>query len=429
MKQLLLIILVTIPINIASQTWQTLSSLPEAMVRYEDLWFINENTGWVVEAGDDKIHKTTDGGLSFTFQFQDTGAGYMRSVAFNNANLGWVGTLGGRLYRTTNGGTNWVRVDTQVVPAPSGVCDISVVGSLTMYGSGRYIGPTNIIKTTDGGVSYENIDMGAYSSFQVGIWFLNANTGFVGARSNIISEGSVVLRTTDGGNSWAKVYKSNIQNEHVWNLYFLNSLTGFGTIERFVTGNGAIVKTTNGGLNWVRIEIPITGTDLDPVGFINANTGWVANHQQFINSLKQTTNGGLNWTNLNFGSSIHGIFVVNDSIAYASGGRVYKYTSAMVGIGNSNQNNLAVRNILNQNYPNPFNPSTLISYSLIANTNVLVEIYNAAAEFIEAIVPLTRQGPGEFSVTWNAGSYPSGVYFYSLRTDLGNYYGKAILVK
>ncbi len=429
MKHILLIILVSIPVNIFSQSWQTLSSLPEATVRYEDLWFINENTGWVVEAGDDKIFKTTDGGTNFTFQFQDTGAGYLRSIAFNNANLGWAGSLAGRLYRTTNGGTNWIRVDTQVVPAPSGVCDISVVGSQTMYGSGRYIGPTNIIKTTNGGATYENIDMGAYSSFQVGIWFLNDNTGFVGARSNIISEGSVVLRTTDAGNSWAKVYKSNIQNEHVWNLYFLNAQTGFGTIERFVPGNGAIVKTTNGGLNWIRIEIPGTGVDMDPVGFINANTGWVANHQQFINSLKQTTNGGLNWTNLNFGSSIHGIFIANDSTAYASGGRIYKYTSAMVSIGNNGQNNLPAKNTLNQNFPNPFNPSTLISYRLIANTNVLVEIYDVNGEFIEQLVPLTRQGPGDFSVTWNAGNYPSGVYFYSLRTDLGNYYGKAILVK
>jgi hypothetical protein len=36
---------------------------------------------------------------------------------------------------------------------------------------------------------------------------------------------------------------------------------------------------------------------------------------------------------------------------------------------------------------------------------------------------------GSYSVTWNAENYPSGVYFYSLRTDQGNYYGKAILVK
>lgn len=122
----------------------------------------------------------------------------------------------------------------------------------------------------------------------------------------------------------------------MWNLYFVNSQTGFGTIERYVAGNGAVIKTTNGGMNWVRIEIPTAGTDLDPVGFIDANTGWVANHGGSI-GIRQTTNGGLNWTLINIGNSIHGINIANDSIAYASGRQFYKYSSGVVGIG-TNQN-------------------------------------------------------------------------------------------
>lgn len=411
-----------------SQTWQVLPSLPEAPVRYEDIWFINAATGWVVEAGDNIIYKTTNGGVSFVEQFRDEDGGYFRSVAFNNANLGWVGSLSGRLYRTTNGGTNWIRVDTEIAPPPVGVCDISVIGNEIMYGSGKVSGPTNIIKTTNGGISYENIDMGAYSNYQIGVWFLDANTGYAGARSSIITDGSVVLRTTDAGDSWSRVYKSFIQSEHVWNLWFVNSLTGYGTVERYVPGNGAIVKTTNGGLNWIRIEVPATSTDLDPVTFINANTGWIANHSGGTNGIWQTTNGGVNWVNINVGSRIHGMYAVNDSTVYACGRDVYKYTKDMVSIGNSNSNSVPVFNVLNPNYPNPFNPETVISYELVMNTNVVVEIYTLNGEFVEKLAQ-TRQGPGAFSITWNAANYPSGVYFYSLRTDLGNYYGKAILVK
>lgn len=213
----------------------------------------------------------------------------------------------------------------------------------------------------------------------------------------------------------------------MWNLYFVNSQTGYGTIERYVSGNGAVVKTTNGGMNWTRIEIPGAGVDLDPVGFINANTGWVANHGGSI-GIRQTTNGGFNWTLIPVGSGIHGIFIVSDSVAYASGNQFYKYSGTTVGINGNESSAMPYKNTLNQNYPNPFNPVTTISYELIRNTNVVVEIYNSAGEFIELLAQ-TRQGPGTFSVEWNAEKFPSGVYFYSLRTDQGNYYGKAVFIK
>lgn len=428
MKKILFIYLVLLSFNVYSQSWQVMSSLPTANGRYEDLWFINENTGWVVQCGSpDKIFKTTDGGLSFTEQFSDSNGGCFRSVAFNNANLGWVGTLSGKLYKTTNGGVNWQRVDQLISPPPVGVCDISVVGDSVMYGSGKFSGPTNIIKTTNAGLTYDNIDMGAYSNYQVGVWFLTKDIGFVGCRSNIITEGSLILYTSDGGNTWSKKYKSFIQNEHVWNLYFVNSQTGYGTIERYVAGNGAVIKTTNGGMNWIRIEIPASGTDLDPIGFINANTGWVANHAG-SSGIRQTTNGGLNWTLINIGNSIHGINIASDSIAYASGRQFYKYSSGVVGIGSNQNNEVPFKNTLYQNFPNPFNPVTKISYELIMNTNIVIEIYNANGEFVEKLAQ-TRQGPGTFSIDWDASAYPSGIYFYSLRTDQGNYYGKAVLVK
>ena len=426
MKKILFIIAVITAVSSFAQTWQIMPGLPEANGRYEDLWFINDNTGWVVQCGTpDKIFKTTNGGMNFTEQLS-VDAGCLRSIAFNNANLGWAGSLAGHLYKTTNGGTNWLRVDTTIVPPPIGVCDISVAGDLVMYGSGRYSGPTNLIKTTDGGVTFENIDMGAYSNYQVGVKFMNANTGFVGCRSNIVTEGSVMLYTTDGGDTWSKKYKSFIQSEHVWNIYFVNSTLGYATVERFAAGNGAVIKTTDGGMNWTRINIPGSGNDLDPIGFINANTGWIANHSAF--GLRQTTDGGANWTFINVGSSIHGIFVTSDSIAYASGNQFYKYTRGVVGINGSEENNIPFVNKLDQNYPNPFNAQTKITYTLIKNTSMVLEIFDANGEFVEKLLQ-TRQGPGEFSVNWDATNYPSGIYFYSLRTDQGNYYGKAVLVK
>jgi photosystem II stability/assembly factor-like uncharacterized protein len=426
-----ILVLSLLSINLFSQTWTAVSSLAPSTGRYEDLWFINVSTGWIVESGGEKrILKTTDGGTSFIQQYRDTAFGPMsygfRSVAFNNSQLGWAGSTSGLLLRTTNGGVNWQRMDLQIQPPPNGFCDMSVVGSNVFYGSGRLNGPTNVIKSTDAGATFENIDMGAYTSYQVGVYFFNKDSGFVAGRSNIISEGAVMCFTSDGGNTWVKRYRSFIQSEHAWNITFVNSQVGYATIEKFIQGTGNIIKTTNGGVNWVRHDVGGSGINLDPVGFANVNKGWIANHAG--SGIWETTNGGLNWSSINMGIALHGIFILNDTIGYACGRNVLKYSNSLVGIGNQNNNNVPFTNILNPNYPNPFNASTLISYTLANRTTIVLEIYNAAGEFVETLEHGYKDA-GNYSVSWNADNYPSGVYFYSLRTDQGNNYGKAVLVK
>jgi hypothetical protein len=73
---------------------------------------------------------------------------------------------------------------------------------------------------------------------------------------------------------------------------------------------------------------------------------------------------------------------------------------------------------LEQNYPNPFNPSTRISFSLPALSNVNVTIYDMlgqnVAVLLQGVLPA-----GAHEITWNskdnAGrSVASGVYFYRL---------------
>jgi len=70
------------------------------------------------------------------------------------------------------------------------------------------------------------------------------------------------------------------------------------------------------------------------------------------------------------------------------------------------------------NHPNPFNPSTEISFSVTQNavsgsdgsSFVTVEIYNSKGQKIDELsVP-----DGQFSITWEADNFPSGVYLYKL---------------
>jgi len=83
---------------------------------------------------------------------------------------------------------------------------------------------------------------------------------------------------------------------------------------------------------------------------------------------------------------------------------------------------------LEQNYPNPFNPSTKIKYSIPENSFVNLSVYNLLGEKVASLVD-ERKEPGNYSVTFNAGNLPSGIYIY--RLTAGNYEAtkKFILLK
>ena len=71
---------------------------------------------------------------------------------------------------------------------------------------------------------------------------------------------------------------------------------------------------------------------------------------------------------------------------------------------------------LAQNYPNPFNPSTTIEFSLPANTDWKLEIYNLTGQLIRNF---SGSGSGITKIEWDGADshgreVASGVYFYKL---------------
>ncbi|MBS1517708.1 MAG: T9SS type A sorting domain-containing protein [Bacteroidetes bacterium] len=68
-----------------------------------------------------------------------------------------------------------------------------------------------------------------------------------------------------------------------------------------------------------------------------------------------------------------------------------------------------------KNDPNPFKTSTKITYILPNPTNVNLTVYDRLGKEVINLVN-EDQTAGEHSVDFNSGDYPSGIYFYRIKT-------------
>lgn len=156
--------------------WHKLNSIPEAGVRYDDVFFLTADLGWVCDGYGGTVYKTTDGGDTWELQFKTSA--YFRNIEFLNSNIGFLGTLQNDFFKTLNGGKTWKRVDS-IEPYPEAICGLDAVGSSIIYGCGAYFSPAWVIKSVDSGNTWQYIDMTGYASALVEVLFINEKTGYV----------------------------------------------------------------------------------------------------------------------------------------------------------------------------------------------------------------------------------------------------------
>jgi len=346
MKKWFLIFILLSTVSFAqSYKWEALVNAPVA-ARHDGMAWVTPEKGWIINSSG-QIWKTTDGGNSWVQQ--KAISSYLRSIDFADSLHGWVGTLRGfglanksliqPLYFTSDGGTNWTKLDTTLIPSPkpTKICGLSMVGTNIIYGSGGYDGPARIVKSIDGGATWTSIDMSPYAQTLIDIKFFSADTGIVvgGGLSGVFgfdvgsnTINAVVLYTTDGGATWTPKYTGSVAGEWGWKIDFLTRNIGYVSLEAFE--HATILKTTDGGLTWSRMEIE-NNFDLEGVGFINENHGFAGGY----GITTETVNGGETWTALNISGAetepvadehrVNRFKFFGDTLGYASGRTIYKY--------------------------------------------------------------------------------------------------------
>jgi len=93
-----------------------------------------------------------------------------------------------------------------------------------------------------------------------------------------------------------------------------------------------------------------------------------------------------------------------------------------------NEAKIATKFALHQNYPNPFNPTTTINFSLERQQQVRLSVYNVLGHEVKVLVNDVRPG-GLNTITFDASSLSSGLYFYKLQVDQKTLTKKMLLIR
>ncbi|MDQ3020407.1 MAG: T9SS type A sorting domain-containing protein [Bacteroidota bacterium] len=385
-------------------------------------FFIDSLNGWI--GGDSGLMiRTTNKGQSWTFQ--NTGATYaIISMYFLNQRLGYAisweidnnppNYYGTRIFATTNGGINWSNTllpDTNLF-----INSVFFLDSLNGFIGGS---EGKIFYTTNSGNDWNLsvTDSGVVFGFPVReIKFYDSQNGF--AAGGVFDIAGVIYKTINGGRNWSVQI---VGPEPVNDLYYFDSVNVIGMGGDFEYGSSK-VTTSDGGAVWDYHEFGVFGI-ANSIGFRTRNEGWAS--LGIVDSFLVSTNGGSKWKlkGTPNGAKIYKLFFIDSLNGWAVGndGVILKYNSNLLDIS---ENNFSIPNAITlyQNYPNPFNPFTVISYQLTVSNYVSLKVYDVTGKEIATLVN-QKQIAGSFSVDFNAGNFPSGIYLYELRA-VEEYTGK-----
>lgn len=234
--------------------WQQVKTEPY-QGKQDDIYFLNENLGWYCN-GSGKIYKTTNGGTDWKLVFEKKGT-FFRCVGFIDSLTGFAGNIGidyfpnvedtVPLYKTIDGGKTWAAV-LYKGPTVKGLCAIDickesfinagVLGYKThVFCGGRVGSPAFTMISHDDGKSFTSQDMSNYCKYILDIKFFNVKEGVICAASsdNLETSHALIIGTSDGGKTWQKRYESKRPFELTWKCFFPSRNVGYTTIQSYDT--------------------------------------------------------------------------------------------------------------------------------------------------------------------------------------------------
>jgi len=314
MKKIIFIIVLLLTITSInhSQWYQQNSGTTD---NFHCVQFANEEVGWATTnytSSGQSIYRTTDGGENWLFQYAQNPLNPIFQISFSSENIGWISTwlsYGPGLLKTSDGGSNWFQVyfyphayeyinDFEFINPDTGW----FVGEETIIYDKEYAYvnrefPVLFKETTDGGITWT--DKNFPPNHPGGLNEIEA----IGYRNLIVIGYDTLFRTADGGNNWQKfpIFLSGS-----YELQFFNLDLGWANM------NGILVHTTDGGNSWIQQFQPCNSYH-----FVTSSIGWCTSG----NEIYVSTDGGYSWTlqNSNTNNSLADIFFIDSNNGWAVG--------------------------------------------------------------------------------------------------------------
>ncbi len=282
---------------------------------FHDIYFVNENKGFIAGSGGTLLI-TIDGGKTWKKE-QNFTADTIRQIYFSDAKTGWllcernIFNLGTNspsyLLKTTDGGANWEQIN-----FGEGRNRIAKI-FFTQNGFGLAVGESGTLFALqdDAKTWKKNLSPIRYLMLD-GTFTDNFHGSMVGG-------GGTILFTEDAGASWNQATVFGNEPAKLNAVYFVNQKTGWtaGT-------NGKIYQTINGGKTW-REQTSNTSNNLTDIFFKNTAEGWSVGDD---GTILHTTTAGNVWT-LESSSVKHKlekvVFVGKKGFAVGFGGTILVY--------------------------------------------------------------------------------------------------------
>jgi photosystem II stability/assembly factor-like uncharacterized protein len=229
--------------------------------------------------------KSTNAGVNWSKVYLDSqsGAGYAICLDHSNPSIIYVGGESGlspRIYKSTDGGTNFADVST-------GISSGDKIMSLAAHPTNSdiiYAGAENIIyRSTSGGDSWISVTSTDGTVWRLATTSISPSYVYASCDTN-------VYRSTNNGATWSQI-TNGLEGNTFRGLIAHN--TSANTV---LTGNClGVYKTTNSGDIWVASDKGITGATINAFGISPSDPSTIYTEMCHIGLFK-TTDNGITWT-------------------------------------------------------------------------------------------------------------------------------------
>jgi photosystem II stability/assembly factor-like uncharacterized protein len=250
-------------------TWFVQSELTNWVINW--ITFVNRNTGWVIyntySPGGTTFLKTTNGGYNWQSIPNPDSTVTFITMCFLDSLKGFAAGDNSKPYRTTNGGTTWILCNTDsTVYSHLPIRRIRFYNNLLGFACGGQFDFGGVIwKTTDGGVNWVSMIVSAEPEFDLKI----RTPSDIFSVGGDLEYGSAVVYTTNNGSNWSY---ENLQCAGIaYTLAFRTPSevwVPLGGIDRW-----AVSTDSGNAFSWQCIVNPDTEAVYDAV-FLSPASGW-----------------------------------------------------------------------------------------------------------------------------------------------------------